>query len=141
MVVAGIVMVTAVPFARDSSQKASVRGARMATANGIATARAAAVARGCRAVFHITQGAAAQAWVTACKPGTVGAVGAAVDTVGVVDAPAARYAVTITSDADSVSFDARGISLSYATATFRFRGASATATDSLIVNAVGRVSR
>ena len=141
VVVAGIAMMTAYPLVRDSGQKASVRGARMTAANGIATARAAAVTRGCRGVFHITQGATAQAWVTACKPATVGSVGTAVDTVGIVDPLAARYAVTVASTVDSVIFDPRGISITYASATFRFRGASASATDSLVVNPVGRVSR
>ena len=143
MVVAIVGLMTAMAFRPTyrAVQATKLRSARVALANYVATARAASMARNCRTVFHVLQGSVGRVWVTACRVGNVGAATGAVDTVGRVDSVGARYGVTLSATADSVVFDASGLTPAFTASTFRVLKTSMSLSDSLVVNAVGKVVR
>lgn len=140
LTIVGLMTMIGFRSTRDAVRSANLRAARVAASNGVAIARAAAIGRGCRSVFHLNQ-SAGSAWITACRLTTVGPVGTTVDTLGLIDTLSRRFGVTLSSTVDSIEFDPRGLPITYAAATVRFTGATAAQQDSFIVNAVGRVVR
>jgi prepilin-type N-terminal cleavage/methylation domain-containing protein len=132
IVIMGVMGALAIPRIRGALQKQNVRSARVAGVAHIVKARAAAVQRGCRATVHVRS--SGLIWVTACKT-----AGPGIDTLGSVDDLHERYGVTLLTTRDSVQFDPRGLSLGNQTDTVVVR--NAVATDSIVVNAVGRVVR
>jgi hypothetical protein len=100
----------------------------------VAKARAAAVSRGCTATMKFTSGTSGTVAISVC---TVG--GGGTEILGGVDSLAARYQVTMTSSADSLKFDARGLSVGYSGMTVRF--SSNSASDSVLINPLGKVVR
>src|SRR5438094_8151851 len=106
MVLIGIIAALGIPRIRDAIQKNNVRGARAALGTLVAKARGAAVQRGCRSAIHFTSGTAGTVWITACKVSN----SALTDTLGGVEQLAARYSVTLTAGADSVTFMPNGVS-------------------------------
>ena len=140
LTIAGVLSMIGFRSSRDAVRSTQLRSARVTTSNYVAIARAAAISRGCRSVFHVDQ-SAGSAWVTACRLTTVGGPGTAVDTLGRVDTLSRRYGVTIAATADSVQFDPRGLNATYIASTIRFTGATSAQKDSFVVNAVGRVVR
>ena len=137
VVIVGVIAMIGFPRINDAIQKTNVRSARAAASTSVATARAAAIQRGCRGVVHFS-GSAGTMWVTVCpRMSTTGS--GTIDTIGVVNKLATLYNVTITETRDSVQFDPRGLNLDNATTTtVRFAGTSGTK-DSIIVNQVGKV--
>jgi len=139
MVVIGLLIAISAPRIKDGLEKINVREAKVSMANYVARTRGSAVARGCRTVMHMTQGTAGKVWITSCKPSDVGR-SLAVDTIGTVDNIAAKFGVNLSSTVDSIAFDRRGISTSFAFSTIRVTGTSYTAVkDSLRVNPNGKV--
>jgi prepilin-type N-terminal cleavage/methylation domain-containing protein len=140
LVVIGLASMIAIPRLRSATDRANVRGARGEFMDLVTKARATAVARGCTATFNMTTGTAAKAWVTTCKTTDVGAAGAALDTVWIVDSLAVRWKVNITSDVASITFDRRGIrSPANALSTIRAQSTTSSVIDSIQVNQVGKV--
>ena len=140
LVVVSLMMMIAIRPLNRSRLVTNARSARVEAAQGLALARSASVARGCRSVFHITRGAVGQMWVTSCKGNAVGAVGTAVDTLGRMDSLSKRFGVTVSGTADSVEYDARGLSVGFSTAAYAFQSATGVR-DSLTVTALGRVAQ
>ena len=140
MVIVGVVIAISAPRIRDTMEKINVRAAKVAIANYVARTREAGVGRSCRTVFHITQGSTGRVWITSCKPGDVGRT-VAVDTVGKVDSVAARFGVNVISSVDSLSFDGRGLSTTFAAfSTLKVQSvALTTIKDSVRVNPIGKV--
>ena len=140
LVVVSLMMMIAMRPLNRSRLVTNARSARVEAAQGLALARSAAVARGCRSVFHMTRGAIGPMWVTSCRGNTVGAAGAAVDTLGRMDSLSKRFGVTVSGTADSVEYDARGLSVGFTTAAFAFQSGTGVR-DSLTVTALGRVAQ
>jgi prepilin-type N-terminal cleavage/methylation domain-containing protein len=139
IVIIGLSSLIAIPRLRSAVDRANVRGARGEIGDLISKARATAVARGCTATFNVTTGTTGKAWVTSCLVGTVGAVGAVIDTVWIVDSLASRFKVNITSDVASIAFDRRGLRTNYVLSTIRAQSTTSTVIDSIQVNQVGKV--
>ena len=140
MVVIGLATMIAIPRLRNVTDRANVRGARGELMDLVTKARATAVARGCSATVNVTTGTSAKAWVTTCKTTDVGAAGAALDTVWIVDSLAVRWKVNITSDVASITFDRRGLRTNYVLSTIRAQSTDAAAVlDSIQINQVGKV--
>ena len=133
IVIVGLMTALSIPRVRDLVQKTNVRSARVATVAHVVKARNAAVQRGCRAVVHLR--ASGAIWVTSCRTTT----GAGVDTLGSVDNLTERYGITLASTRDSVQFDPRGLSVGNQSARISFT--NRLATDTIAINAVGRVVR
>jgi prepilin-type N-terminal cleavage/methylation domain-containing protein len=122
--------------------RANARSARVMVSQGLATARSAAIARGCVSVLHlnVTGIPNGKMWVTSCKAITVGRVTAALDTLGRIDTLSAHFGVTVTGTTDSVRYDSRGFSVNFASAAYAFTGGTG-ARDTLTVNNMGRVGQ
>src|SRR5207244_11441847 len=73
----GIIAVSGFPKIRRALDSTNVRSTRVFVGTAVATARAAAVQRGCRAVVHFSSGAGT-VWVTSCSRANP----AAIDTIG-----------------------------------------------------------
>lgn len=137
-VMSTIIAITA-PRIRDTMEKINVRSAKVAVANYVARTRSSAVGRSCRTVLHVTQGTAGRVWITSCRSGDIGRT-LAVDTVGKIDSVAARFGVNLTSTVDSIAYDGRGLTTTFAFSTLRVRSvALTTVVDSIRVNPIGKV--
>ncbi len=140
MVIIGLAGLIGIPRLRSVTDRANVRGARGELMDLVTKARAVAVARGCTATFNVTTGTAAKAWVTTCKTTDVGAAGAALDTVWIVDSLANRFKVNITSDVATITFDRRGLRTTpYVLSTMWAQSTTSSVIDSIQVNQVGKV--
>jgi prepilin-type N-terminal cleavage/methylation domain-containing protein len=137
VVIVGVIAMMGFPKVKDAIQKTNVRSARVAAGTYVATARQAAIQRGCRGVVHFSA-SAGTVWVTVCpRMSTTGS--GTIDTIGVVSMLAKLYGVTLTGTQDSVQFDPRGLNLDNSTTiTVRFAATSGT-TDSIVVNQLGKV--
>jgi prepilin-type N-terminal cleavage/methylation domain-containing protein len=138
VVIVGVIAMIGFPKIKDAIDKTNVRSARSAAGTYVATARQAAIQRGCRGVVHFSAGASGKVWVTVCpRMSTTGS--GTIDTIGVVSKLAKLYGVTLSQTRDSVQFDPRGLNLDNATTvTVRFAGTSGR-TDSIVVNQLGKV--
>ena len=133
----GVIAMIGVPKMNSAFQKTNVRSARSAASTYVATARQAAIQRGCRGVVHFSSGAAGTVWVTVCPRMNAGS--GSIDTIGVVSKLAKMYGVTMSETRDSVQFDPRGLSLDNTTTTIvRFAGNTGN-TDSIVINQLGKV--
>ena len=138
VVIVGVIAMMGFPKIKDSLDKSNVRSARVAAGTVVATARGAAIQRGCRAVAHF-DGVAGTMWVTVCpRMSTTGS--GTIDTVTMVEKIEKMYSVDLTYTLDSVQFDPRGLSLTNAQATVRFTTTSG-ARDSILINSLGKVVR
>ena len=136
VVMIGIIAVIGFPKIRRALDTTNVRSTRVYLGTAVATARAAAVQRGCRAAVHFSS--PGTVWVTACSRANA----AATDTIGGVVDLASRYRVTLAATSDSIRFDPRGLSMDNTTmTTVRITGATSFGTDSVVVNQLGRVVR
>jgi prepilin-type N-terminal cleavage/methylation domain-containing protein len=133
-IIVGILAAFGIPRLLSSAQKANLRGAKVAVGTLVAKARAAAVARGCNATVIFTSGATGTVSISVCKVD-----GSGTEVLGGVDSVAARYNVTMTPAGSSLQFDPRGLSVGYTSMTVRLSNASAT--DSVMINALGKVVR
>lgn len=135
VIIVGVIAMLAFPRIRGALVSQNVRSARAASQTYVATARAAAVQRGCRGTLHMR--ADGRMWVTVCTvtPG----VGKTLDTLVRVDALGARYNVEVAPSRDSVAFDARGLKSGFERVIVTFRNADIR--DSMVVNELGKVVR
>jgi prepilin-type N-terminal cleavage/methylation domain-containing protein len=133
----GVITVIGLPKIRNALQKTNVRSARVATSTYVATARQAAIQRGCRGVVHFSPGSAGTVWVTVCPRMTVGGSGT-IDTLGVVSKLGTLYNVTMSETRDSVDFDPRGLSLTGTQSSVSFAGTDGSR-DSIVINVLGKV--
>jgi prepilin-type N-terminal cleavage/methylation domain-containing protein len=139
VMVIGVVIGISAPRIRDGMEKINVREAKVSVANYVARARGSAVARGCQSTLNITTGTTGKIWVTSCKTGDAGRT-VAIDTVGTVDQVATKYGVNLSSTANTITFDRRGIATNFAFQTIKVTGNTyASVTDSIRVNPVGKV--
>jgi prepilin-type N-terminal cleavage/methylation domain-containing protein len=138
VVIVGVLVMIGFPTIKTTLQKTQIRSARVAAGTYVATARSAAIQRGCRGVVHFTA-ASGGVWVTVCPRLTVAGSGT-VDTLGRVAMLATQYSVTMSETLDSVQFDPRGLSLTNAQSTVKFTGSSGL-NDSILINSLGKVVR
>lgn len=141
IVVAMLGLLTGLAYPRIGAilNKTNLRASRVALSTAVATARASAAQRGCRAVVHFTSGASGVAWVTACPRLAPGA--GTVDTIGAIEQIASRYQVTLTPTRDSIQYDPRGLSMDNLATTVLITHVGSSNTDSLQVNVLGKVVR
>ena len=135
VVMIGIIAVIGFPKIRRALDTTNVRSTRVYLGTAVATARAVAVQRGCRAAVHFSS--PGTVWVTACSRTNA----ATTDTIGGVVDLASRYNVTLAATSDSIRFDPRGLNMDNALTTVRITGATSYGTDSVLVNQLGRVVR
>lgn len=137
LTIVGVFTLIGFPRIKDAIQKTNLRAARAAAGTYVATARQAAIQRGCRAVAHFSP-SAGTVWVTVCPRMSPGS--GSVDTIGVVSRLGQLYGVTMaTSPRDSVQFDPRGLKFDNSTTmTVRFATTSGS-NDSILVNQLGKV--
>ncbi len=131
----GIIALIGFPKIRGALDKANVRSARAAVGTLAATARAAAIQRGCPAVIHFSA-SNATVWVTTnCV--------AKVDTVSGVQQLGPRFNVSLVATQDSLRFDPRGLSMDNLSGNtvIRYTGNSASNMDSTIISPIGKVIR
>jgi len=133
VVLIGIIAAIGFPKIRRSLDKANVRSARAAVGTLAATARAAAIQRGCPGVIHFVA-TNATVWVTTNCPTKV-------DTVSGVQQLATRFNVTLTASRDSVRYDPRGLSLDNlaSNTVITFTGSVGSNVDSTVINPLGKV--
>ena len=132
----GIIALIGFPKIRQTLDKTNVRSARTAVSTMVATARQAAIQRGCVGVVHFasTNGTV---WVTTSCPTKV-------DTVSGVQQLGTRFGVGLVPTRDSLRYDPRGLSmdnLGNSNTVIRLTGTVSTAIDSVIVNPMGKVVR
>jgi prepilin-type N-terminal cleavage/methylation domain-containing protein len=131
----GIIALIGFPKIRQSLDKANVRSARVAVGTMAATARAAAIQRGCPAVIHFSA-SNATVWVTTnCVT--------KVDTVSGVQQLGPRFNVMLVATQDSLRFDPRGLSMDNLSGNtvITFTGNSASNVDSTVISPIGKVIR
>ena len=133
VVLIGLIAAIGFPKIRQSLDKANVRSARAAAGTLAATARSAAIQRGCPGVIHFVATNATM-WVTTnCA--------AKVDTVSGVQQLGTRFKVTMVATHDSVRYDPRGLSLDNlgSSTVIRFTGSVGSNVDSTVINPLGKV--
>ena len=136
LAIIGIIALMGFPKIRSTLDKTNVRSARTAVGTLVATARAAAIQRGCVGVVHFAA-TNATVWVTtncALK----------VDTVSGVQRLATRFKVSLAATRDSLRFDPRGLSMDNLGSTntvIRFTGSVGGNADSTVVSPMGKVMR
>ena len=134
LAIIGIIVLIGFPKIRRTLDKTNVRSARTAVATLVATARAAAIQRGCVGVIHFAS-TNATVWVTT-------SCAAKVDTVAGVEKLATRFNVALVATRDSLRFDPRGLSmdnLGSSNTIIRLTGSVASSVDSVIVSPMGKV--
>jgi prepilin-type N-terminal cleavage/methylation domain-containing protein len=136
LVIMALITAMALPKLSTSAQKSNVRSSRVELSTMVAKARAAAVQRGCVDTLHVTTGASATAWITACKASLSGTV--VLDTIGGVDLVGKRMGVSLSSSTTNYIFDPRGLLVGGSGGTIVITGSGFT--DSIVINAIGKVT-
>jgi prepilin-type N-terminal cleavage/methylation domain-containing protein len=138
VVIVGVIAMMGFPKIKDAIDKTNVRSARVAAGTVVATAREAAIKRGCTGVVHFNASTGTM-WVTVCpRMSTTGS--GTIDTVTMVEKIDKLYNVAMSETLDSVQFDPRGLSLTNAQSTVLFTTTSG-ARDSILINPLGKVVR
>lgn len=132
IVLIGVIAAIGIPRLKRSLEKQDVRSAKAAIATMVATARATAIQRGCRATLRFSTDSV---WVTACG---VNPPAASVQ-VGRAKRVGAVYNVTLNASAATLVYDPRGLTTLWQQTVVRVVGP--TYRDSVIVNEIGRVKR
>ncbi len=132
VILIGIIATIGFPRLRDGLEKQNVRSAKALIATLAATARGAAIQRGCSATLNLTVDSI---WVSACG---VNPPAASVQ-VGTKKLVGDDFSVTLSSTAASVVYDPRGISTVFQPTTVYVTGPNYS--DSVVINEVGRVSK
>lgn len=138
VVIIGVIAMVGLPRIKNAIQKTNARSARVAAGTYVATARQAAIQRGCRGVVHFSA-SAGTVWVTVCPRMTTTGSGT-IDTLGMVSMLAKMYSVTMSQTLDSVQFDPRGLSLTATQSSVAFTATDGTR-DSILINRLGKVVR
>ena len=132
IVLIGLIASIGFPRLRDGLEKQNVRSAKALIATLAATARGAAIQRGCSATLNLTVDSV---WVTACG---VNPPAASVQ-VGTKKLVGDEFSVTLSSTAASVVYDPRGIATVFSPTTVRVIGPNYR--DSVMINEVGKVKK
>ncbi len=128
----GVIASIGFPRLRDGLEKQNVRSAKALIATLAATARGAAVQRGCSATLNFSVDSV---WVTACGVNPP----AALVQVGTKKLVGDEFGVTLNSTSGSVVYDPRGIATVFQATTVRVIGPHYR--DSVIINEVGKVKK
>ena len=136
----GVMLALTLSPLNKARDRINARSARVAASQGLARARTTAVSRGCPSTFHVSRDAVGKMWVTSCTPGTIGAAAQTLDTVGRIDSIGTRFGVTVSGTADTVRYDARGLSAGFTSAAYAFV-TSGGRRDTLTVSAIGRIQQ
>lgn len=129
VVVMGIIMAVGAPRLNAIRDKAAVRSATQQVGAYVATARAAAIRRGMRANFKM---AADTMWIEIQQPGAPEIIAPRIPL-------SETFNVTLTTETDSIVFDARGFAISPANQS-KFVVRRAAASDSTCVTRLGMVT-
>lgn len=129
-----IIAALALPKLSTAVQKSNVRSARVELGTWFAKARAVAVQRGCVDTLRIHP-YYGNVLLWACK-----VTGTGRDTIGKPDQIESRLSVDITTDTYYYVFDPRGILIGGSGGTITITSSDHSATDSVVVNAVGKVT-
>ncbi len=132
IILIGVIASIGFPRLRDGLEKQNVRSAKALIATLAATARGAAIQRGCSATLNVTVDSV---WVTACGVNPP----AALVSVGTKKLVGDEFNVTLNSTGGSVVYDPRGISTVFQATTVRVIGPHYR--DSVIINEVGKVAK
>ena len=132
----GVGMALAAPKLQTNVYRTNLRSAVAQMGSAVAATRMTAANRGCAATLHFTTGTAAKLWITSCK--STGAAG--LDTVS-TDKIAARFNVSVAAATDSIRFMPNGLRSEWTTTAIRFTHQNITLSDSIQVDALGRVMR
>jgi prepilin-type N-terminal cleavage/methylation domain-containing protein len=132
VILIGVIASIGFPRLRDGLEKQNVRSAKALIATLAATARGAAIQRGCSATLNLTVDSV---WVTACGVNPP----AASVSVGTKKLVGDEFSVTLNSTAASVVYDPRGIATVFSPTTVRVIGPHYS--DSVMINEVGRVKK
>jgi prepilin-type N-terminal cleavage/methylation domain-containing protein len=133
LVIVSILVAAAMPRARNALIAGNIRSARQTVSAAATTARAAAVARGCRTTLHLPNSGAI--WVTGCRR-----FGPGIDTLGPVDSISKRFSVSLNSTTDSIVFTPRGLRADVQATVIRFTKSTYSGMDSVVISPIGRVA-
>ena len=134
VILIGVIASIGYPRLRKGLEKQNIRSAKAAIATMVATARGAAIQRGCRSTLNFGSDSV---WVTAC--GLVGNPPAAVQQVGTGKRVGSMYRVTLNATNATIQYDPRGMSTGFNPTTVRVIGP--TYQDSVVINELGKVKR
>lgn len=134
VILIGIIAAIGFPRLRDGLEHQNVRSAKALIATLTATARGAAIQRGCSATLNMTTDSI---WVTAC--GVTGNPPAASVQVGTKKLVGDEFSVTLSPTVASVVYDPRGIATTFVPRTIRVIGPHFR--DSVMINEVGKVTK
>lgn len=138
VVIMGVIAALGFPRIRDALQNQSRRSMRAGIVTLVATARSAAVARGCEGTVHFVSGANSRLWVTACKT-QPGAPVAARDTLAGPYWTEARWDHRFQSGKDEIRYTPRGLRQSFVRTVILIRTKGDVTRDSVVVNELGKV--
>ena len=133
-IVAGLIMAIGFPRLRNGLEKQNIRSSKALIATLAATARGAAIQRGCSATLNMTTDSI---WVTAC--GVTGNPPPAVVQVGTKKLVGDEFSVTLAPSVAAVVYDPRGIATQFQSRWVTVIGAHYR--DSVVINEVGKVTR
>ena len=133
MSIAGVAVGLAAPRLQTSVGRIAMRSATSHVTNAVAAARLTAANRGCPAVLHL-DGTTSRVWITSCRPS-----GAGQETVS-SDYMKSRFKVAMSASADSVRFIPTGTRADWSTTTIRFQHQTLSLSDSVRIDALGRVT-
>ena len=134
IVLIGLIASIGFPRLRNGLEKQNVRSSKALIATLAATARGAAIQRGCAATLHVTVDSV---WVTAC--GVTGDPPPLNQPVGTKTLVGSQFKVTLSSTSASIVYDPRGIATVFQPTTVRVIGPHYR--DSVIINELGKVKR
>lgn len=138
VVLIGIIATIGIPRIKNSVELQDRRAMRGALVGYMATARSAAVARGCRASVHFVSGANSRVWVTACST-RAGALVTQRDTLAGPTFTEDQWGHRFQAGRDSINFDFRGLRETLTRTTILIRTKGDVTKDSVVVNPVGTV--
>lgn len=138
VVLIGIIATIGIPRIKNSVELQDRRAMRGALVGYMATARSAAVARGCRASVHFVSGANSRVWVTACST-RAGAPVTQRDTLAGPTFTEEQWGHRFQAGRDSIDFDFRGLRQTLVRTAILIRTKGDVTKDSVVVNPVGTV--
>ena len=130
IILIGLIAAIGFPRLRDGLEKQNVRSAKALIATMVATARGAAIQRGCAATLNMTVDSA---WVTACGVNPP----AANVQVGTKKLIGDDFGVKLGPSAGTIVYDPRGIATVFQNTTVQVIGPNNQ--DSVVINQVGKV--
>jgi len=134
VILIGIIASIGFPRLRRGLEKQRIRNAKALVATMVATARGAAIQRGCVATINF---ASDSAWVTSC--GLTGNPPPTNVLVGTAKRVKADVNITLASSHATINYDPRGMRTLFQSTTVRVIGP--TYQDSVVINELGRVKR